>query len=443
MRFKIVVQGIFWIFVYIILTIAPLLILLTGDIPQGREFWRELSVAFAFAGLAMMALQFVLTARFKVIKAPYGADVVYHFHRQISFVALCLILAHPLLLFIYSPETLNLLNLITAPWRARAGVTAVLILIVMIAVSVWRKAIKLEYNQWRIWHGIMAIIVIILAMTHVVLAGHYINTPIKQVLWIGYGVFWVGLLFYVRIIKPVMLLRRPYQVDCVKAERGNAWTLTVEPVGHLGMRFLPGQFAWLTAWRSPFTDSEHPFSISSSAEQNGKLSFTIKELGDFTSTIKDMKKGQKIYLDGPFGAFSLDRHPQAKGYVFIAGGIGITPIMSMLQTMKDRADTRPLVLIYGNNKWEDITFREEIEELEKHLSLKVIHVLAYPPEDWQGEQGFITGEILDRHLPKERKKNLYEIFLCGPPLMMDVVEKLLPELGIPLGDFHSERFDLV
>ena len=443
MRLKLFVQGLFWIFVYILMTIAPLLILLTGEVPQGREFWRELSVAFGFAGLAMMALQFVLTARFKVIKAPYGADVVYHFHRQISYVALLLILAHPLLLFINSPETLNLLNLITAPWRARAGVTTVLILVIMIGVSVWRKNIKFEYNQWRIWHGIMAIIVVILAMTHVVLAGHYINTPIKQALWIGYGAFWVGLLLYVRIIKPVMLLRKPYQVDHVKAERGNAWTLTVEPVEHSGMNFIPGQFAWLTAWESPFADGEHPFSISSSAAQNEKLSFTIKELGDFTSTIKDMKKGQKVYLDGPFGAFSINRHPHAKGYVFIAGGIGITPIMSMLRTMKDRADTRPLVLIYGNNKWEEITFREEIAELERHLNLKVIHVLAFPPEDWQGEQGFITAEILDRYLPEERKTNVYEVFLCGPPLMMDIVEQLLPEVGVSLGDFHSERFDLV
>ena len=443
MRLKLFFQGVFWIFVYILLTVAPLLILLIGEVPPGREFWRELSVALGFAGLAMMYLQFVLTARFKVVKAPYGADVVYHFHRQVSFVALILILAHPLLLFIYSPETLNLLNLITAPWRARAGVSSVIILGVLIAVSVWRKNIRFEYKQWRIWHGIMATVVIILVMTHIVLAGHYINTPIKQMLWIGYGVFWVGLLAYVRIIKPVMLLQKPYVVEEIKEERGNTWTLTVKADGHKGMAFLPGQFAWVTAWENPFSVSEHPFSISSSAEQKDKLSFTIKELGDFTSTIKDMKKGQTVYLDGPFGAFSIDRHPHAKGFVFIAGGIGITPIMSMLRTMKDRSDNRPIVLIYANNEWEDVTFREELNALEKDLHLKVTHVLVYPPDGWQGESGFLTAEILNRYLPEERKKNIYEMFICGPPIMMDVVERLLPQLGVPIGDFHSERFDLV
>ena len=105
MRRNYIVQGIFWVLVYLVLVSAPLLILLLGPVPEGREFWRELSVALGFAGLAIMALQFALTARFKWLKAPYGADIVYHFHRQISFVALVLILAHPLLLFVFSPQT--------------------------------------------------------------------------------------------------------------------------------------------------------------------------------------------------------------------------------------------------------------------------------------------------------------------------------------------------
>jgi len=443
MKTKIWVQGITWIVIYLVLISAPIVILLIGPVPEGREFWRELSVGLGFAGLAMMALQFVLTARFKVIKAPYGADVVYHFHRQISFVAILFILLHPLLLFINSPDTIQLLNLFSAPWRARFGVTAVVIFAAVIALSVWRKRFKTEYSRWRIWHGILATLAILLAMTHVILAGHYINTPLKQALWIAYGVFWIGLLVYVRIIKPAILLRYPYQVDQVRPERGNAWTLAVKPVGHKGMRFQPGQFAWLTAWKSPFTDSEHPFSISSSAEVSDQIEFTIKELGDFTSTIKEMQPGQVVYIDGPFGAFSIDRQPHAKGYAFIAGGIGITPIMSMLRTMQARGDDRPLVLIYANNRWEDITFQKEIETLAGSLNLEVIHVLANPPDDWQGDRGFINAQVLDRYLPKERSTNAYEIFICGPPPMMDAVEKTLPEIGFSLGDFHSERFNLV
>jgi len=280
-------------------------------------------------------------------------------------------------------------------------------------------------------------------MAHVVLAAHYVNTPWKQVFWAGYGLFWIGLLVWVRLIKPILLLRRPYAVEQVIQERGNAWTLAVRPVGHAGTRFMPGQFAWLTAWQSPFADAEHPFSFSSNAGQPERVAFTIKELGNFTRTIKDIKPGQRVYLDGPFGAFSVDRHPGAQGYVFVAGGIGITPIMSMLRTLGDRDERRPLLLIYANNTWEDITFREEIDALQQQLNLRVVHVLRDPPEGWQGEQGYVSRDLLARHLPPERKRNAYEVFICGPKPMMDNVERALVELGVYLGDMHSERFDLV
>lgn len=442
-RIKIILQGIFWSLVYLLLATGPLILLKIGEVPEGREFWRELSVALGFAGLSMMTLQFALTARFKTIKAPYGADIVYHFHRQISLVSFGLILLHPVLLFINDPQTLALLNLVSAPWRARMGVTAVVLLLILIGASIWRKALKIDYSSWRIWHGVLATAAVALSMTHIVLARHYLNLPWKQALWIAYGIFWVGLLVYVRIIKPLLLLRNPYLVERVTAERSNAWTLTIKPAGHAGIKFMPGQFAWLTAGRSPFADAEHPFSVSSSAARSDSLDFTIKQLGDFTSTIKDLQPGQKVYLDGPFGAFSIDRHPHAPQYAFIAGGVGITPIMSMLRTLADRGDRRPLVLIYANKDWEGIIFREELEELHKKLNLTLVHVLEKPPAGWTGEIGFINQSILDRHLPQEKARNSIEIFVCGPPPMMNAVEVLLTRIGVPFGDFHSERFNFV
>jgi hypothetical protein len=225
MRRELTMQGVFWMLVYVLLAVAPLILLTIGELPPGREFWRELSVALGFAGLSMLALQFVLTARFRRIKAPYGADVVYHFHRQISLVSLALILCHPLLLFVNSPDTLALLNLLAAPWRARFGVLAVVLMLILIAASLWRRRLSMGYTGWRIWHGILATAVVALAMAHVVLARHYLNTPLKQALWIGYGAFWIGLLVYVRLVKPLALQRRPYRVVRVDPERGGrgAW----------------------------------------------------------------------------------------------------------------------------------------------------------------------------------------------------------------------------
>lgn len=438
-----IIQGIFWIFLYLLITLIPLYVMLAEPLPAGREWWREFSVALGFCGLAMIALQFALTARFKVVKAPFGSDIVYFFHKQISIAAFLMVLAHPIILFVFSPDLLNLLNVVTAPWRARAALASLLGLAGLIIISVWRKRLRIEYNRWRIWHGILATAAVALALVHITLVNHYLDSPWKKLLWGVYGLFFLGLLFYTRVLKPFILMRRPYEVVSISPEAGDAWRLTLRPVGHGGMKFMPGQFAWLTAWKTPFADAEHPFSISSSANRRDEIEFTIKELGDFTGTIKQMQPGQRVYLDGAYGSFSVDRHPHAASFAFIAGGIGITPFMSMLRTLADRGERRPLVLLYANRNIEAASFRQEIESLKSRLNLKVVDVIERPPEGWQGESGFINAAILDRHLPTDRRPNQLEVFVCGPQPMMDAVEKALGNLGLSPGDVHSERFDLV
>jgi predicted ferric reductase len=435
--------GGFWIALYLLLTLAPLFVLLVEPRPPGRAFWREFSVALGFAGLAMLALQFAITARLKSVKAPYGSDIIYYFHRQISLMAFALILAHPIILFITSPGTIGLLNLLNAPWQARVGVIALTCLIALVVTSLWRKLLKISYTPWRVWHGLLATAAVSLGLIHVVLVGYHVNTPWKAGLWASYAMFWVLLLVYVRVIKPLLLLRHPYAVEQVIEERGDVWTVVLRPDGHTGMKFLPGQFAWLTAWHSPFSDTEHPFSFSSSAAHSERLALTIKEFGDFTRMIKHLQPDQQVYLDGPFGAFSIDRYPRARGYIFIAGGIGITPIMSMLRTLADRGDQRPLLLIYGNKSWDQVTFREELAALQPRLNLQVVHVLSDPPEGWEGEQGYLTPELLARYLPTDKARGSQQIFICGPPPMMDIVERALVHQGFHIGDLHSERFDLV
>jgi predicted ferric reductase len=312
----------------------------------------------------------------------------------------------------------------------------------MIATSIWRRQLGLNYEPWRVLHGILAVLVVGLAAAHIVMWGNYIaSSTWKRAFWLLLTTFWIGSLVYVRVWKPVMLLRRPYRVVAVQPERGDAWTLTFEPEGHPGFRFQPGQFAWVSIWNGPFGMREHPFSFSSSAERDRSVTLTIKALGDFTSTIKDVKVSQRAYLDGPYGAFTIDRH-RSPGYVFIAVGVGITPMMSMLRTLADRGNEQPLLLIYGSKTWEDVIFREELEELKGRLNnLKIVHVISQPSEDWQGERGRITKEQLARLLPADRNSRDY--FICGPDAMMDEVERALTELGVSLAYFHSERYNFV
>ncbi len=434
------VRGVFWVMVFLVLTLAPLLILFIDPIPEGRGFWIEFSVALAFIGLAMLGLQFGVTARFRHITSAWGIDIIYHFHRQISLIAAALIVAHPVILFITNPAALELLNPITAPWRARFGLIALISLIVLIVISIWRLRLRIRYEAWRLTHGVLATLVIAMAMLHILGVGHYIATPWKQTFWAVLTFVWIGLLLYVRVLKPLLMIRRPYEVERVIEERGDAYTLVLRPVKHEGMRHKPGQFTWLTLWNSPFDVTEHPFSIASSASSGGQIALTIKNLGDFTSTIQYVKPGKRAYLDGPYGAFSVDRFP-AQAYTFIAGGVGITPIMGILRTLADRGDARPLTLLYGNKTWDDITFREEIEALKERLNLHVVHVLEEPPDNWQGETGFITADILRQHMPPDLDQ--HEYFICGPDPMMDAVEKALQDLGVPLGKYHSERYNLI
>jgi predicted ferric reductase len=431
------VHRVSWVFIYLLFILAPLFALLAGSLPPARNFWTEFAIAVGYSGLAMMGLQFGLTARFRYVTEPWGEDVIYHFHRQISLIAIALVLLHPIILFALQPQRLAMLNFFQASWRASFGALSTYSLIVLVIMALWRTKLKISYETWHLAHIVLAVIVIAAGLLHMVGFGRYLADPWKRTLWIGLTIFWIGLLLYVRIVKPLLMLRRPYRVSEVREERGDTWTLAMLPDGHPGFRFSPGQFGWLTLRGSPFKITGHPFSFSSSAETpNGRVEMTIKNLGDFTNEIQHVPPGLRVHLDGPYGAFTIGN--PADMHVLIAGGIGITPMMSMIRTLSDRGDKRPVILIYGSKDWESITFREELEALKTPLNLTVIHVLANPPSDWKGEQGLITAELLKRHLPPPFAE--HEYFICGPDVMMDAIEKALKELGVPLSKYHSERY---
>ena len=113
------VRGAVWIIVYLLFILAPLFALLAGALPPARDFWTEFAVALGYSGLAMMGLQFGLTARFRYVTEPWGEDVIYHFHRQISLIAVGLVVAHPLILFAVQPELLALLDSSEVPLARR------------------------------------------------------------------------------------------------------------------------------------------------------------------------------------------------------------------------------------------------------------------------------------------------------------------------------------
>ena len=451
---KTILSAAFWISIYLVLVLAPLAVLKLGEVPPGSGFWWDFSMAMGFAGMAMMGVQFLLTARFKRASAPFGIDIIYLFHRYMAVIAFALIFLHFLIIRIDNVDALGAINPLHAPWYMTAGRVSLLLFALLIISSLWRKKLRIHYDEWRMLHIVLAVAAFLLALGHIEGVDYYIAAPAKRWLWSGYTLFWLLLIVYLRLIKPWRMSGRPYRVTEVRQEHGDSWTLALAPDGHQGLSFKPGQFAWLTLGDSPWHIKEHPFSFSSSAARHdsdhnsdhASLEFTIKQLGDFTRTIKDTQVGDIAYLDGPYGVFSVDQHPDASGFIFIAGGVGAAPIVSMLRTLAERQDGRPLWFVYGNNRWQDVIFREELEALKERLDLHLVHVLKEPPDNWQPdngrcESGLITPALLKKVLPADTRK--YECFLCGPKPMSDAAQQGLHALRVPLSQIHFELFDMV
>jgi predicted ferric reductase len=429
--------GAFWVGLYLLAAAAPLFFAVFNDAPEARGFLHDFSIALGFVGLAMLGLQFLITARFQRLSAPFGIDVVIQFHREISYVALAFVVAHPVLLIFTDAPMATLLNPFTAPWRARFGLLGLAALVLIVVTSAWRVRLRLSYEAWRVLHGVLAVLIMAFSLIHVQMVGYYVAQFWKQVLWTFMSLSVVGLLVYVRVLRPWRLLRRPFVLEEVVPREGDTYSLVLRPDGHDGVRFRPGQFAWLSVGSHPFGIEQHPFSFSSSAEQHDRVELTIKALGDFTATVGDLEPGTRAFLDGPYGVFSTELN-EAASFLFVAGGIGVTPVMSMLRTLADRGDRRPMVLLYAMERLEEATFRHELERLGDQLDLRVVLVPNEPPDSWDGPSGFVDADLLAAHFPDA--KDRFQAFICGPDPMMDAVERALHDLGVPPDHVNLERF---
>lgn len=438
------VRAAAWLALYVVLAAAPLLLSLV-QLDPGRGVWVNLSVAMGFVGLALMGMQFVLAARFVRATQAFGVDVVLQVHRQITVVITVCLLAHPVVLFVWDSRFLALLNIVEAPWRAKLAVTSVFLLLVLIATSLWRRRLHLGYQAWQVLHAALALLIVVTGLAHVLLIGYYVDQPWERAVWVLYSGAFVAVGVWVRVLRPILRWRRRWRVAEVREQPGHGHTVRLEPaVARAGVRqafaFEPGQFAWIHAGRSPFALEYHPFSISSSAEDREGVEFTIKTERGFTSRVHDLKPGDIVYLDGPWGAFSMERH-EGPGFVFIGGGIGVTPLMSMLATMADRQDERPCWAFVGNRHEDQMVGAGELARIAERMRLTVVHTLSSPGEGWTGRRGRVDAALLDEVLPKNRARLQY--FLCGSPPMMDATEAALRSLDIPDEHVHSERFGMV
>ncbi|MEO7318706.1 MAG: oxidoreductase, partial [Chthoniobacteraceae bacterium] len=126
----------------------------------------------------------------------------------------------------------------------------------------------------------------------------------------------------------------------------------------------------------------------------------------------------------------------------IAGGIGITPLMSMLRHMRDTRAERRVLLLFANRTEEDIAFRDELAAMEAGAQpqLKAVHIFDKPDDDWRGEKGRLDAPMIERLCGGDLPQRAF--YVCAPPALMDVVIKCLRTHGVPAKNIHFERFNL-
>ncbi|MGK4008739.1 ferric reductase-like transmembrane domain-containing protein [Sorangium sp. So ce1036] len=435
------VAPLLWIVAGLALPAGLLSLLLVGAAPAGRGLAVEIAAGLGYVALGLLALQLALGARARWIVDAVGLDTVLLFHRQVGLWTAAFAAAHVVLLAFAEPwYVAHLLDLRADAPRALALALALMGLLLLVLVPRQLTRLRIPYEAWRVGHGLLAVTVVGVALWHALALGRSSATPEEQAAMTALVAAPLAVLLGSHLLRPLSALRRPWRVAEVRLERDRVWTLVLEAVGHDGLRFHPGQAVWLTLGRSPLSPRQHPFTVASSAAAPRRVELTIKELGDFTRSIGRTPVGTRAYLAGPYGTSALDlRAPRP--LVCVAGGLGVTPMMSMLRTLRDRDDRRPALLVYAAGALDKIVFGPELDELARALDLRVVYVLESPPPGWTGERGLIGGELLDRHLTARYEGA--EVFVCGPEPMMNLVERALRDRGVPGARVHAEHFTLV
>ena len=215
--------------------------------------------------------------------------------------------------------------------------------------------------------------------------------------------------------------------------------LVLRLTGPAELKFFPGQYVDITV---PGTDETRSFSMANiTSRDDGLLEFVIKVYPDgLFSHFLDTRLavGDQLHLSGPFGVFTLRESPDAE-LIFVGGGAGMAPILSLLRSMAERGIGRKATYYYGARQRRDLCFEKELRELEETLpNFRYIPALseAAPDDDWDGETGLITDVV------KRLAGNLAgaHAYVCGPPPMVEAAQVMLAAAGVEEKRIYFDKF---
>ncbi|MBF0236266.1 MAG: ferredoxin--NADP reductase [SAR324 cluster bacterium] len=234
----------------------------------------------------------------------------------------------------------------------------------------------------------------------------------------------------------------PMEILEIRQETHNAVSVIMKPRNGKILDYKPGQFLTLIL-NIEGEEYRRAYSFSSCPLDHDHVAVTVKRVegGKVSNYLNEnVKVGDVIQVMGPSGSFTLDSlEKTGNSFVFIGGGSGITPMVSLAETLLRQSESARIMLLYGNRSLKEIIFRKRLDQLAKQYAprFSVVHVVEKPSKTFEGSTGLLTGNKI---LELVRNPTQHQYFICGPGPMMDGAETALKTAGVSEKDIKLERF---
>lgn len=383
----------------------------------------DLGRYFGTIGICLLVFQILLSSRLKILDRLFGYPKILKLHKYSGVTALALLSLHPLLVS-RGQLTIEKYRII--------GAAALTLLYVIVITAIYTEKLKISYEVWKKIH-LLSFVAIALGFIHSFYLGSdiYLQIPPIYQIWLGALVLFILLIFYKYVFKYFKNKNNIYKITKIRNESKNIKSFYI----NANLDHKPGQFVFTEFYSNALSKEEHHFTISSSPKEK-YLRLSIKALGDYTNDLhREVKVGDKVKLDGPYGNFSyLNATPP---YLFVAGGVGITPFMSFLNYMKDSKNKSKVRLIYAVKTKKDLAFRYELENLSRTLDLEIKYLFS---AEKNIKKQYVNKKILQTNLKKF--KTPASIFIVGPQGMIKSVKSDLEKLNFTKNKIYTEVFRL-
>jgi predicted ferric reductase len=407
---------------------------------HGRaEGFTSLGRITGLIGVYLALVQVLMLSRLRPLERYVGFDRLTGWHRINGEVCVSLIVAHAVLITIgyalaerisVPREFSRLLNSYPGMVTATIG-TLLMVAVVISSLVIVRR--RMRYETWRFVHFLIYAGIALGYFHQIPTGNEFAAHPVQADYWISLYVVTLSVLLVFRVALPIRdFFRYELTVRSVAAAGPGVTSIEVDGRGLDRMHAVAGQFMLWRFLSAGRWWQAHPFSFS--AMPDGRtLRLTAKAVGDFTDVLPQVKPGTRVMVEGPFGVFTSAAMRTEKA-LLIAGGIGITPLRALFEEM---AGSTEVVLIYRAVSKREFALRHELEEIGARWGA-TLHLL--PGDHRRREGATLLAPASLRSLVDDVAER--DVFVCGPPAMMEQVAASLAELKVPEDQIHSERFAL-